>query len=256
MCTVIVDFDPDATVPLLVVGVRDEYLARPWRAPARHWSDRPDLVGGIDLQSGGTWLAVAPGVPRMGCVLNAFGAEAAADERLTRGRLPLLAAEGGEPFGEPLARFDPFHLVRADLDRVLLWTWDGATLAERPLAPGLHVILNSGLEGERADTAPPEAATDMAARLAYFRPRLEVAKRPSPGIGMSAGEAWGEWLPLVSGAGLDPADAAALLVRRDFGHEHLWGSSSVSLVAISEAGTRYDFGAVPDAGTFTWSTVI
>ncbi|WP_027341193.1 NRDE family protein [Hamadaea tsunoensis] len=255
MCTVIVGFDPDAAVPLLVVGVRDEYLARPWRSPAHHWAARPGLVGGIDLQSGGTWLAVAPGVPRVGCVLNAFGAEAAVATRLTRGRLPLLAAGGGEPFGEELTRFDPFHLVRADADQVLLWTWDGATLAERPLAPGLHMILNSGLEGERAATAPPQAAEDMAARLAYFRPRLEAAKRPEPGTGMSVEEAWGEWLPLVSGAGLPAADPAALLVRRDFGDEHLWGSSSVSLVALGPAGTRYDFGVVPDEGAFTWSTV-
>ena len=37
MCTVVVSLQPDALVPLLLLGVRDEFTGRPWQPPARHW---------------------------------------------------------------------------------------------------------------------------------------------------------------------------------------------------------------------------
>ncbi len=59
MCTVVVSLQPDAPVPLLLLGVRDEFTGRPWQPPARHWPGSP-LIGGLDEQAGGTWLAVHP----------------------------------------------------------------------------------------------------------------------------------------------------------------------------------------------------
>ncbi|NEA27475.1 NRDE family protein, partial [Actinomadura bangladeshensis] len=69
MCTAIISVDPSSPVPVLVVGVRDEFVAREWAGPARHWPDRPGLVGGRDLRAGGTWLAVEPDAPRVAVVL-------------------------------------------------------------------------------------------------------------------------------------------------------------------------------------------
>ena len=45
--------DPDW--PLLIAANRDEYHARP-TAAAAPWADRPDIIGGLDLHAGGTWL--------------------------------------------------------------------------------------------------------------------------------------------------------------------------------------------------------
>lgn len=59
-----------------------------------------------------------------------------------------------------------------------LWSWDGEALTARDLGPGLHLIVNSGLEG----LDQPEGDTEdayMEARLAHFRPRLAAAPRPS-----------------------------------------------------------------------------
>ena len=75
MCTVVVSLAPEDRVPLLLLGVRDEFAGRPWQPPARHWPapDWSPLIGGRDEQAGGTWLAVHPDVPRVGCILNARG---------------------------------------------------------------------------------------------------------------------------------------------------------------------------------------
>ena len=81
-------------MPLLLLGVRDELVGRPWRPPARHWPGSP-LVGGIDEQAGGTWLAVHPDIPRVACLLNGRGTEADPARRRSRGELPLRAAADG-----------------------------------------------------------------------------------------------------------------------------------------------------------------
>ena len=42
-----------------------------------------------------------------------------------------------------------------------------------------------------------------------------------------------------------PEDPRALIVRRDLGDGRIWGTTSISLVALSRAGLRYDFSAAP-----------
>src|SRR4051812_7426936 len=134
MCTAIVGYDPAAPVPVFLAGVRDELVARPWVPPARHWPDRPGLIGGRDEQAGGTWLAVDPSAPRVACVLNGRGPAVPEARRRSRGELPLLLAETGT-LDHDLRRFDPFHLVAAEPAAVRLWSWDGERLTARKLEP-------------------------------------------------------------------------------------------------------------------------
>ncbi|MFI0479980.1 NRDE family protein [Actinomadura sp. 9N215] len=251
MCTAIISFEPSSPVPVLLVGVRDEFVAREWEPPGRHWPDRPSLVAGRDLRAGGTWFAVEPGAPRISTVLNGRGRMAPEAGRASRGVLPLRVAADGKLGRVDLASFDPFHLVGAEPDRVRLWSWDGADLAERDLGPGLHLIVNSGLEG----AGQLEGATEdayMSARLGHFRPRLAAAARPEPGPDEPLERAWGEWLPLVDGDGLARADHRSLLPLLDLGEGRVWGTTSVSLTSLGAVGVRYDFSAVPgDAGAWT-----
>jgi len=57
MCLVILAVRQDPGYPLIVAGNRDEFHSRPTQA-ADWWPDKPDVVGGRDLQAGGTWLAL------------------------------------------------------------------------------------------------------------------------------------------------------------------------------------------------------
>jgi hypothetical protein len=254
MCTVVVSVDPGSPVPVLFVGVRDEFLARPWIPPGNHWPDRPELIGGQDLQAGGTWLAVNPIHRRVAAILNAFGPAADESTRLSRGGLPLLAAAGGSPAGLDVTRYDPFHLAIATLDTVTVSTWDGRALTEIALGPGLHLIVNSGVEGKGdGEFAPPGAMEDMSARIAYFRSRLEAVPRPEPLSG-DTDTAWGSWLRIVDGDGLDPSDHRALVLRRDFGERGIWGTGSISLVGMRPDGVRYDFSGTPGDPS-AWTTM-
>jgi hypothetical protein len=248
MCTAILSIEPGA--PVLLAGIRDEMADRAWQPPARHWADYPGLIGGLDLLAGGTWLALAPEAGRVACVLNGRGAMAPVQDRRSRGVLPLLAAVEGKLGRDGLTGFDPFLLISAEPGKATLWSWDGERRTERELTAGLHIVVNSGLAsdlpaGGEADPRERAARDHELARIAYFLPRLRAAARPAPGPGGPLAQAWGSWLPLMNGGGLDPADPRGLIVRRDLGDGRIWGTTSVSLVALSSGGPRYDFNGQP-----------
>ena len=243
MCTAIVSLEPGA--PALLAGVRDELADRAWQAPGQHWPDHPGLTGGRDLLAGGTWLAAAPAAQRVTCVLNGRGRLAPAAARRTRGVLPLLVAGAGKLDSAGIGQFDPFHLLSVEPGGAVLWSWDGEHLADQELPPGLHIVVNSGL-GSSASLGDHELA-----RAGYFLPRLRAAPRPLPRPGPPSAQAWGAWLPLLNGDGLAPGDPRALIVRRDLGGGRVWGTTSVSLVAVWPDGLRYDFtGTAGDPGAW------
>ncbi|MEV7936092.1 NRDE family protein [Kitasatospora sp. NPDC088264] len=257
MCTAFVSIEPGAAVPVLLLSVRDEYLGRDWLPPDHHWPDRPALVGGLDLAAGGTWLAVDPGRRTAACLLNGFGPLAPTDTRLSRGELPLTAVRDGGIGHLDLTPYDPFHLVLVRPDGARVASWGGGRLEERELPVGLSVVLNDGLEGAAANrTASERIRALMAARADRFRARLAAAPRPEPTGDGSAERAWGDWLPIVAGDGLPLDDDAALIQRRDFGDGRIWGSSSISLLALGPDGPRYDFAPAPvPAGGGAWRRV-
>jgi len=238
MCTAVVSLEPGA--PALLAGVRDEMADRAWEPPGRHWPDHPGLTGGRDLLAGGTWLAVAPAALRVTCVLNGRGRMAPAGSRRTRGVLPLDVAETGQLAAAGLTRFDPFHLLSVEPERAVLWSWDGECLADTEIGTGLHIVVNGGLDG-----GPGTSREQERARVEHFLPRLRAAARPDPRPDGPLAQAWGAWLPLMNGGGIAPDDPRALIVRRDLGGGRIWGTTSVSLVALSRDGLRYDFTARP-----------
>jgi uncharacterized protein with NRDE domain len=241
VCTVVLSFEPEDRVPLLLLGARDELIGRPWRPPARHWAGSP-LVGGIDEQAGGTWLAVHPDVPRVACLLNGRGPLAEPAGRRSRGELPLRAALDGpgvlkDLAADPaaLAAYDPFHLVCAEAGYVLLLSWDGADASSTDLAPGTHMLTNAGHAYPEPEVTEPKAV-HFAARFAAARPSGDPSA-PLPA-------AWGQWLTLANGDGLTTDDPRAIVARRVLPDGREWGSTSQSLVAIARDGLRYDFRSV------------
>lgn len=55
MCLLAIGWRVDSGYPLVFAGNRDEFHARP-TAEAAWWRDSPDVIGGRDLEGGGTWL--------------------------------------------------------------------------------------------------------------------------------------------------------------------------------------------------------
>jgi hypothetical protein len=253
VCTVVVSLAPAARMPLLLLGFRDEFTGRPWQPPARHWPGSP-LVGGRDEQAGGTWLAVHPQIPRVACILNTRGQQAAPERRRSRGELPLrAAADGPQALTDlhddhaALACYDPFFLICADPKgpAALMLSWNGQDAALEQLeSPATHVITNAG------HTYPSDHED---AKAIHFGPKF-AAHRPDVDPAATIKDAWGDWLTLAGGDGLADTDPAAIVVRHELPDGRLYGTTSVSLVALSAHGLRYDFQPVPSDPT-TWYSV-
>jgi hypothetical protein len=256
MCTVVVSLAPQDRVPLLLLGVRDEFTGRPWQRPARHWPGSP-LIGGRDEEAGGTWLAVHPDLPRVACLLNGGGELAPPARRRSRGELPLSAAGRGrqcllELHDDPaaLACYDPFYLVCAEPTAVLLLGWDGRQPVLTELAPATHILTNVG--HVYPPSAVPEPPGDP--KAVRFGARFG-ARRPSGDPAAPLGDAWDDWLTLAAPDGPPGIETGAIIVRRELPDGRVWGSTSVSMVALAADGRlRYDFQPVP-ADPATWYPV-
>ena len=85
MCLILFALQAHPDYPLIVAANRDEFFQRP-TAAAEFWHDQPEILGGRDLQAGGTWL----GVNRAGvfsAVTNVRNAQEAQDRPGSRGEL-------------------------------------------------------------------------------------------------------------------------------------------------------------------------
>lgn len=223
MCTVLLRLTPGGRWPVLLGAVRDEFVERAWDGPAAHWpGTHPGLLGGRDSKGGGTWLALDPAGRAVAALLNAGRREEPEDgePRPTRGTLALRVL-GEEGLPEDVRRYDLFHLLRADLRGAELWSWDGASLAHQVLEPGDHIIVNAGLDADDDPLVP------------HFTPLLH-----------GLGDDLDAWRKLMAGDGLDPGDERALVVRKEI-DGHPYGTTSASLIGLSEDEVRYEFTATP-----------
>lgn len=58
MCLIFISFHYHPRYKLIVAGNRDEFYARK-TAAANYWKDYPQILGGRDLEAGGTWLGMS-----------------------------------------------------------------------------------------------------------------------------------------------------------------------------------------------------
>lgn len=60
MCLILFGVDAHPDYRLVVMANRDEYYMRPTK-PASYWDDEPHILGGRDLEAGGTWMGITKG---------------------------------------------------------------------------------------------------------------------------------------------------------------------------------------------------
>jgi hypothetical protein len=263
MCTVVLLRRPQSPWPLLLAANRDELRSRPWRPPARHWPDRPDVVGGLDVQAGGTWLGVNDD-GLVAAVLNRVGSLGPAIGKRSRGELVLEALDHADAAAAAKALVDlnpdayrPFNLLVADA-RDAFWLRHAGGLPNfgfRDRSGAWQEVdppwllregdWESGGKGKAALRSPPIecrpvpegismiTARDLndptSARIRHFLPQFERASPPDPGA-----DGWSAWIELLgqrAAPGAEPGDAMTIVTDGDF------GTVCSSLIALPAHGT-------------------
>lgn len=139
--------------PLVAIGNRDEFHERSAAALGK-WDDKPGLIAGRDLQSGGTWLGVSE-AGRFVLVTNLRGYGEPDPHKRSRGQLVtnLLAGEARPDDAEALAleRYNPFNLLWADQSAARFLTNRPGSVSTG-LAHGIYGLSNGTLDAPWAKT--------------------------------------------------------------------------------------------------------
>lgn len=152
MCLIAFTFAPGARVPLRLAANRDEFHDRP-AAPLDYWADAPEIVGGRDLEAGGSWLAVHRR-GRIAAVTNVRDpALKAPRDAPSRGQLVREALECDDlpAWLQRLAagegwRYAGFNLLAGDSERLWHLHRGRGKLLLAPVAPGTHGLSNASLD--------------------------------------------------------------------------------------------------------------
>ncbi len=205
----------------MVAGNRDELDSRPWRRPGRHWSDRPEVLAGLDVAAGGSWLGINDD-GLFAAVLNRPGTLGGEDGKRSRGELVLEALDHAEasvaaealsdlnpesyrPFNLVIAdRYEAFWIRHAGLRRsfrvrTLEGNWreldplhmpgrvpldmphQQASILCEPIPAGLSIITGHDLNDQ---TSP---------LIRHYLPRFQAATLPNP-----TDNDWHGWIDLIA----------------------------------------------------------
>ena len=195
MCLVLVAHHTSAERPLLVLANRDEFYDRPTAAASR-WVECPELIGGRDLVSGGSWFG-ARGL-KWGSVTNVRDGERPSHRNRSRGWLVRDYLLSGVPPQEFLSGlvsqredYAGFNLLLGDREE--LWYCSNRGPMAQKLAPGIYGLSNHLLDtpwpkvvhGKRALSAlldNPSLDRDQAFALLADTTRADDEELPVTGI--------------------------------------------------------------------------
>ncbi len=224
MCLIVIAWRTHVRFPCLIAANRDEMHERP-TAPARWWTDHPDILAGRDLSAGGTWIGITRS-GRFAALTNYRDPEQRRPEAPSRGVLVTSFLKSSASVAEGLQRlrrigadYNGFNLIFSDGAR--LGVYESVRGEGRELGPGIF-----GLSNHLLDTPWPKVTnlksrlldvlddwTDEKAVLALMRDERPAPDEhlPRTGIGL-------EWERLLSSAFIRAPDygtRSTTLIRID-----------------------------------------
>lgn len=150
MCLILFAWRVHPRYPMVFAANRDEYLDRP-AAPAAYWADAPSVLGGRDLEKGGSWFALERG-GRWAAVTNFREGPRATAASRSRGALVrdyLTGQHSAAAYSEALlqeqaAEFPGFNLLLADAGS--LYCLSNRNGGNIEVSPGIHGLSNHALD--------------------------------------------------------------------------------------------------------------
>jgi len=154
MCLIVFAWKAHPAYSLVLAANRDEFFDRP-STPLDYWDDMPGVLGGRDLQKGGSWLA-ANVDGRWAAVTNFRDGRAASPSSLSRGQLVLNYVASGEQAEDyalnvmrPLTDYPGCNLLIGDADSLFFVSNRNQTHSRETaaaVAPGFHGLSNHLLD--------------------------------------------------------------------------------------------------------------
>ena len=145
MCLILFAWKAHPNYPLIVCANRDESYSRPSRQ-AQFWPEQPQLLGGKDMEAGGTWLGITKG-GRFAAITNYRDFNNPETGTLSRGHLVkdyLLSEQSPADYMQSLAtkakQYHGFNLLVGDQHD--LYYYSNRSDETIKIEPGVHGLSN------------------------------------------------------------------------------------------------------------------
>lgn len=207
MCLIVFAWKLLPDTPLIVASNRDEFYDRP-AAPAIWWENAPQVFGGRDLQSGGTWMGIHtpdandPQAFKFSAITNIRAPSETRTDAPSRGNLVanfltnrLSPQEYISSIRADVKLYNGYNLLVGDQEE-LIWFSNRHDDDERngkPLSPGIYGISNAALDTPWPKVVKTKAEfasliCQRAPEEAYFEMLSNTTKAPDcrlPDTGIS-----------------------------------------------------------------------
>lgn len=149
MCLITFAFQHLDNYPLLIIANRDEFYARP-TAPLHWWDNHQTaIIGGKDLQDGGTWMGMSA-KGRFATLTNFRAPEYMQGGKPSRGELVTMCLQDDMPF-EEIQRFlktrgrqyNGFNLIYGNAEE--LYYFNNVQEKHQQVYPGIYGLSNAYL---------------------------------------------------------------------------------------------------------------
>jgi uncharacterized protein with NRDE domain len=145
MCLIVLSYCDHPGYRLIMAANRDEFYNRPTR-PLSFWPDRPDILAGVDLKGGGTWLGVTTS-GRFAAITNFRDIPSLRENTPTRGNLVKDFLTGSASPAQYLKevralgdRYNGFNLLVGDTKSLYYYSNKNSDIHH--LAPGIYGLSN------------------------------------------------------------------------------------------------------------------
>lgn len=228
MCLILFAHRAHPDFALVLAANRDEYFARP-TLPAGYWKDAPGVLGGLDLEKGGTWMGVTRD-GRWSAVTNYRDGTRPEPGSRSRGELVARYLKGNIPAGayaqevaQTASAYHGFNLLAGDAAGLHYVAHAEGTA--RGVEPGIHGLSNHVLNTawpkvergkRRLQALLATTAQDLEDRLLALLADREPAQDdqlPQSGIGRD----WEKLLsaPFIVAPGYGTRASSVLLIGTD-----------------------------------------
>ena len=175
MCFALLAIQAHPHYAFILAANRDEYFARA-SAPLGIWPNNPMIIGGQDLVSGGSWLAINPAMQRLALVTS-YRAGIPQTQKLSRGLLVNHVLTSQQPLNDTLQQLEAtrydyglFNLIAGQLPDRLYYLANHNESTLQPITSGIHALSNASLNTPWPKIrSGKQAFTDCLAK-----PRLDI----------------------------------------------------------------------------------
>jgi uncharacterized protein with NRDE domain len=230
MCLILIAWRGHTEFPCVIAANRDEYHARP-AVPAQWWGGDPEILGGRDLQAGGTWLGVTR-TGRFAALTNYRDPEQRRETAPSRGALVPLLLRSNTTTSQMLEylrdigdAYNGFNVIFSDGSNLAVY--ESVRGAGRELGAGIY-----GLSNHLLDTPWPKVQnaksrlSEALAQMPQTPATLELLRdsRPAPDEELPRTGVSLEWERLLSSAFVRAGD---------------YGTRCSTIVRIDRSGQGY-----------------